>query len=101
VNLFDTAHDYGTEEVLGEALEPFKREEQVICTKFGPYHSGRVVREAHDLRRELEESLQRLKTDYVDVLYLHGVPPDSHDAVQERFLAEMRKAQEDGLVRFI
>jgi L-galactose dehydrogenase len=101
INLFDTAHDYGTEDLLGPALAKQPRDSVVICTKFGPYAKGRVVREANSLRSELEESLRRLHTDYVDVLYLHGVPPPSYVHVVERFLPELRAAQRDGLVRFI
>ncbi len=83
VTFFDTAEVYGpyhNEEVVGEALEPH-RDEVVIATKFGfsfdddGQQSGLDSRPEH-IRRALEGSLRRLRTDAVDLLYQHRVDPE-------------------------
>jgi len=81
VTFFDTAEAYGpgnNEELLGEALAPF-RDEIVIATKFG--FLGGVVADGLDSRPEniravTEASLQRLRTDRVELLYQHRVDPN-------------------------
>jgi pyridoxine 4-dehydrogenase len=83
VTFFDTAQVYGpftNEELLGEALEPV-RDEVVIATKFGFDLSGAGRESGLDSRPEtirsgVEDSLQRLRTDRVDLLYQHRVDPD-------------------------
>jgi aryl-alcohol dehydrogenase-like predicted oxidoreductase len=102
VNVIDTAPGYGDSEArLGQALEGVARDAYFLSTKFQPHASQDDLHTAQDLRRSLEESLKILRTDYVDVLYLHGVGPDAYDAVNERFLAELHKARDQGLVRAI
>jgi aryl-alcohol dehydrogenase-like predicted oxidoreductase len=81
VTFFDTAEAYGpfiNEEVLGEALAPF-RDQVVIATKFG-FRNG-VPREGLDSRPEriravAESALQRLKIKRIDLFYQHRVDPD-------------------------
>jgi len=101
INLFDTAADYGTEDVLGAALQGVAREKIVISTKFGPTTRDGEFRDPANLRPTLERSLQRLQTDHVDVLYLHGVRADRYATIRERFLEPLRDVQRDGLTRFI
>jgi L-galactose dehydrogenase len=102
VNLFDTAADYGTEELLGEVLAEYPRESIVVSTKFGPTtRQTRELKDAADLRPSIEASLRKLKMDYVDVLYLHGVRDDFYDAIRGRFLEPLREVQRAGLTRFI
>ncbi|RYZ52193.1 MAG: aldo/keto reductase [Sphingobacteriales bacterium] len=81
VTFFDTAEVYGpfvNEELLGEALEPF-RNEVVIATKFG-FKEGRTQlgtdSRPETIRAVTEASLRRLKTDVIDLLYQHRVDPD-------------------------
>jgi len=81
VTLFDTAEIYGpykNEEVVGEALQPV-REKVVIATKFGfdlsPGSSGGVDSRPETIRKAVEGSLKRLRTDYIDLLYQHSVDP--------------------------
>src|ERR1700684_4114629 len=82
VTFFDTAEVYGpylNEEVVGEALAPF-RSEGVIATKFGcepdPNNDGKwtVTNSRPDhIRQVVEGSLKRLQTDTIDLLYQHRV----------------------------
>jgi len=80
VTFFDTAEAYGhflNEELLGEALEPF-REKVVIATKFG--FPGGLTGKGLDSRPEnirnvTEAALKRLRTEVIDLLYQHRVDP--------------------------
>jgi aryl-alcohol dehydrogenase-like predicted oxidoreductase len=82
VTFFDTAEAYGpftNEELVGEALAPL-RSQVVIATKFGwKIADGKNVgldsRPAH-IREVAEASLQRLKTDVIDLFYQHRVDPE-------------------------
>ncbi len=80
VTFFDTAEAYGpyaNEELLGEALEPF-RKEIVIATKFG-FKEGKppagLDSRPETIRAVAEASLQRLRTDVIDLFYQHRVDP--------------------------
>ncbi len=81
VTFFDTAEVYGpftNEEVVGEALAPF-RDEVVIATKFGfGVKEGRqgVDSRPEHIREVVDDSLRRLKTDHIDLLYQHRVDPN-------------------------
>lgn len=83
VTLFDTAEVYGpfhNEELVGEALAPV-RDDVVIATKFGfsfdadGKQTG-VTSRPEDIRAAVEGSLQRLRTETIDLLYQHRVDPD-------------------------
>lgn len=80
VTYFDTAEAYGpfvNEELVGEALSPL-RDRVVIGTKFGfdlERGEGLNSRPEH-IRKVVEGSLHRLKTDRIDLLYQHRVDPD-------------------------
>ena len=83
VTFFDTAQVYGpftNEELVGEALEPV-RDRVVIATKFGfdLFGAGResgLDSRPETIRASVEASLQRLRTDRIDLLYQHRVDPD-------------------------
>ena len=82
VTLFDTAQVYGpftNEEVVGEALAPF-RDEVVIATKFGfklvGGESGGLNSRPDHIRKTTEDSLRRLRTDRIDLYYQHRVDPE-------------------------
>jgi aryl-alcohol dehydrogenase-like predicted oxidoreductase len=102
-NFFDTAPGYGdgaSEQLLGQALRG-RRHATVICTKFG--HTGLNTKDfsVAALRPSLEESLRRLKTDYVDVLLLHNPPADRLDGAQAADLyAELEMLQREGKLRW-
>jgi aryl-alcohol dehydrogenase-like predicted oxidoreductase len=81
VTFFDTAQVYGpfsNEELVGEALEPV-RDQVVIATKFGfDLESGRggLDSSPETIRRSVDASLKRLRTDTIDLLYQHRVDPN-------------------------
>lgn len=92
INFFDTANVYSlgvSEEFLGRAIQDFaKREEVVIATKVnGKMHdgpNGQGLSRKHILY-EVEQSLKRLKTDYIDLLYIHRWDP--HTPIEETMQA--------------
>ena len=84
VDFFDTAESYGpltNEEMVGEALLPLRKQVK-IATKFGwdidpgtGVHNGGVNSRPAHVRKAVDGSLRRLKTDYIDLLYQHRVDP--------------------------
>src|SRR5271165_387568 len=82
VNLFDTAEGYGpyvNEELVGEALEPV-RDQVLVCTKFGfkineKKETVGLDSRPEQIRKVVEGSLKRLRTDHIDLLYQHRVDP--------------------------
>ncbi len=82
VTFFDTAQVYGpfdNEQIVGDALEPV-RDQVVIATKFGFELSTGTSTGADSrpdtIRSSVEESLRRLRTDRIDLLYQHRVDPN-------------------------
>jgi aryl-alcohol dehydrogenase-like predicted oxidoreductase len=82
VTLFDTAEAYGpyvNEELVGEALAPF-RNDVVVATKFGfDIRDDQIVglnSRPEQIRKVAEGSLKRLKTDRIDLFYQHRVDPE-------------------------
>lgn len=103
VNFFDTADFYGayrSEEWMGKALSS-RRGEIIIATKFGTIHRDGDHRKdfsvAH-MRRALEESLKRLRTDYIDIYQLHSPPASALE--NEELLAALRELKQAGMIRF-
>jgi aryl-alcohol dehydrogenase-like predicted oxidoreductase len=78
VTFFDTAEVYGpytNEELVGEALAPI-REKLAIATKFGfDIENGGINSQPKHIRKVVEESLKRLRTDRIDLYYQHRVDP--------------------------
>lgn len=78
VTLFDTAEVYGpytNEDLVGEALAPI-RNKVVIATKFGfNIEAGGLNSRPEQIRKAVEGSLKRLRTDRIDLLYQHRVDP--------------------------
>jgi aryl-alcohol dehydrogenase-like predicted oxidoreductase len=80
VNFFDTAEVYGpyvNEELVGEALAPI-RDQVKIASKFGFAIDGTIGLDSRPVRikRVVEESLKRLRTDHIDLYYQHRVDPN-------------------------
>ncbi|MDP4209303.1 MAG: aldo/keto reductase [Bacteroidota bacterium] len=85
ITFFDTAEIYGpliNEELVGEALAPF-RKQVVIATKFGfkpasqdETHWSALDSRPEHIKKVVEDSLKRLKTDVIDLYYQHRVDPE-------------------------
>lgn len=101
VNLLDTAPAYGTsEERLGQLLSD--RQQWIICSKVGEEfidgQSSFDFSGAH-VRRSIERSLQRLKTDYLDIVLVHSDGNDEHIIRRTDCFDALRRCREDGLIR--
>ena len=105
VNLIDTAPAYGfgrSEEIVGRALVDGRlRSRVVIATKTGlEWKDGKVFRNASRDRilREVEDSLRRLRTDYIDICQVHW--PDPLVSIEETAEA-MQELLDQGKIRAI
>lgn len=104
VNFFDVAPVYGlghAEEILGKALKG-KRDSAIIASKCGLVWdennkvSHSLTRES--IKKEIEDSLRRLKTDYIDLYQIHW--PDPITPIEETMLA-LNEIQREGKIRHI
>lgn len=99
INFLDTAYCYGangeSERLIATAIGD-RRDEFVIATKGGIHWAPDGTRvfdaRAATLKAECEESLRRLQTDRIDLLYLHAPDPATPLAESARALAELRQA---------
>lgn len=94
MTLIDTAEMYGegaSEELVGEAITPFKREDLFLVTKVYPHNAGGAR-----LERACERSLERLGVDTIDLYLLHwrGSIP------LRETIAGMHKLQQEGKIRY-
>lgn len=106
ITLFDTAPIYGlghSEELLGEVLQT-KRQEVIIATKVGlTWENGKYFKKFNDcspenINREIEASLKRLNTDYVDIYQIHW--PDPDNPIEDTMVA-LEKLRAAGKIRLI
>ena len=102
VNFFDTADTYTSglsEAIVGEALEK-KRDYAVIATKVrnpkGPLPNQMGLGRKHIIQN-VEESLKKLRTDYIDILYLHH--PDNDTPIEET-IETMTQLVRSGKIRY-
>lgn len=107
INFIDTANDYGrSEEFIGKYLST-RRDEFILATKCGctVVHKDENTDDTphvwtrENLFRGLHESLERMKTDYVDVMQLHN--PSVEQVEQGDLVAVLQEMKEQGKVRWI
>ena len=106
INFIDTSPDYGpSEDRIGKWIA-HRRDEYFLATKCGcnvPLQGGddapRHIWTGAQVRHNIEHSLRRLQTDYVDVWQVHSASPD--ELAQSDVLATMLKIKEEGKVRHI
>ncbi len=100
INYFDTAmtyHSETSESVLGEALEGIRKTVHVATKQ--PF---RRMKDTATLRKNLEESLHKLRTDYLDLYLIHGVSSSGWKKVVEAgVIDEFVRLKEEGLIRGI
>jgi len=102
VNFIDTAPSYAdSEALLGQALDGVPRDSYIICTKFQPHARDGSLHPAHKVTESLEASLEALRTDCIDLFYLHGVAPGVYESIRDRYLPELQAAQAAGKIRWI
>ncbi len=101
INFFDTSDSYGTsEDILGDVLGD-RRKKIILATKFGskPNASGEKSGASRSyILSEVEESLHRLRTDYIDLYQVHY--PDPKTPIEETLRA-LNELVKSGKVRYI
>jgi predicted aldo/keto reductase-like oxidoreductase len=104
----DTAHRYQrgrNEEMVGEVLKDYPRESVIVATKVPPSSIDRKTglftegATPEPFFEMFETSLERLKMDYVDILYLHSVVKRGA-VLYEPYLEAMQKLKQQGKIRF-
>jgi L-galactose dehydrogenase len=103
INFFDVSPYYGrtlAEQRLGAALSG-RREQVVLATKCGRYDTNHFDFSAARVAASLEESLRRLRTDYVDILHAHDIEFADREQIVNETLPAMRRLKEQGKARLI
>ncbi|PRS03971.1 oxidoreductase [Bacillus atrophaeus] len=104
VNLLDTAYIYGvgrSEELIGEVLREYNREDVIIATKAAHRKEGDDFvfdNSPAFLKQSVEDALKRLQTDYIDLFYIHF--PDDHTPKDEAVKA-LHELKKEGKIRAI
>lgn len=105
VNFWDTAYVYGperSEEMIGDVLAKERARQTIaLATKIGPRFEGNdMVMDNHPdfLKQAAEESMRRLQTDYLDMLYIHF--PDK-DTPKYEAVGALQELKEKGVIRSI
>ncbi|HIG56582.1 MAG TPA: aldo/keto reductase [Candidatus Handelsmanbacteria bacterium] len=98
VNFVDTAEGYGTEPIVGQALQGRDRSSIIVSTKKS---TRRQEVTAQTLQASLDQSLQNLGTDYIDLYNLHGVVPQDYPRLVTDIYPILQKAQDQGKIRFV
>jgi aryl-alcohol dehydrogenase-like predicted oxidoreductase len=98
INFLDTAAVYDTESIVGSAIRDIPRDRVVISTKKHP-PSPHGADPAEQLRKGLEQSLRRLRTDYVDIYHLHGIAPEQYPFSLDTLAPVLLKMREEGKIR--
>lgn len=100
VTLLDTAEAYGTEEIVGLALEEGGHDGVTVSTK-SRYRDADGLFTAETIVANLEASLRRLKRDSVDVFHVHAVRPADYAAVMDRIVPALMAQKARGTVRHL
>lgn len=104
INLLDTAYVYGlghSEELVGEVMKEYDRDKIILATKGAQdFSSGEQVIDNRPefLTDQVNKSLKRLGTDYIDTFYIHF--PD-HDTPKAEAVGALQKLKEAGKIRAI
>jgi aryl-alcohol dehydrogenase-like predicted oxidoreductase len=102
--MIDTSPFYGrgmSEVLLGVALKTIPRDEYLLCTKLGRYDLGHFDFSAKRVAESVDVSLHRLGTDHLDIILCHDIEFVPMQQIVDETLPALRKAREQGKVRFI
>jgi L-galactose dehydrogenase len=103
INFIDVAPYYGrtlAETRLGEALQG-RRQQVILATKCARYDIDGFDFSPAGVRRSIDDSLKRLRTDYVDILHVHDVEFGCKAQIVEETIPALRGIQSQGKARFI
>ncbi|HEX3350158.1 MAG TPA: aldo/keto reductase, partial [Acetobacteraceae bacterium] len=100
VSIIDTAANYGTEGVVGQALKGVPRESVVVATKSSIERDGELW-PVERIVESLDNSLRVLGLDTIDVFQLHGIPPRLYDHAMNAVVPGLLRERERGKFRFL
>jgi aryl-alcohol dehydrogenase-like predicted oxidoreductase len=100
INFIDTAPPYGTEGVVGRALQSIPRHAVVIATK-AFIHRNNEWSSPQRVVASLDNSLRLIGTDYIDVFNLHGVEPHEYDYALNTIAPVLIEQKRKGKIRHI
>ncbi|UQS82972.1 aldo/keto reductase [Bombilactobacillus thymidiniphilus] len=103
ISLLDTAYVYGlgrSEEIIGDVLQDYDRSKVVIATKAAqdPNNDLQINNSPEFLKQAVDDALARLKTDYIDIFYIHF--PDENTPKNEAVKA-LNEVKKTGKIRAI
>ena len=104
LNLIDTSPFYGrgmSEVLLGVALKSIPRDDYLLCTKLGRYSLEHFDFSAKRVAESVDVSLHRLGADHLDIILCHDIEFVPMQQIVDETLPALRKAREQGKVRFI
>lgn len=104
MNFIDTSPYYGrgmSEVLLGIALEGVPRDSYTLCTKLGRYAPAHFDFSPRRVAESIDVSLERLRTDHLDIILCHDVEFVELDYIVNETLPAVRKAQQHGKVKFV
>jgi len=103
INYIDVSPYYGltrAETVLGQAIAQVPRDKFLLSSKAGRYGEAEFDFTAKRIFSSVEESLQRLQTDYLDMLFLHDIEFVSPEIILEEAVPALHQLKEQGKIRF-
>ncbi|MFC5447100.1 aldo/keto reductase [Paenibacillus aestuarii] len=103
INFIDVSPYYGltkAETVLGQAIAQIPRERFLLSSKAGRYGHDEFDFSEKRILQSVDESLSRLQTDYLDVLFLHDIEFVRFDRVAEEAFGALEKLKASGKIRF-
>ncbi|GEO47439.1 aldo/keto reductase [Companilactobacillus kimchii] len=96
ITTLDTAYMYGlgrSEEIIGDVIQDYDRSKLIIATKAAQDSSRNKVDNSPEfLRKSVDEALKRLKTDYIDIFYIHFPDEKTPKDQAVRALNELKKS---------
>ncbi|KRE91322.1 aldo/keto reductase [Paenibacillus sp. Soil766] len=103
INLIDVSPYYGltkAETVLGKAIVQLERDRFILTTKAGRYGEAEFDFSKERIIRSVDESLKRLQTDYIDILYLHDIEFAPFQEVLEGAFPALDELKQSGKIRY-
>ncbi|MFK7770105.1 MAG: aldo/keto reductase [Mariniblastus sp.] len=104
MNLIDSSPYYGrglSESLLGIALDGIPRDSYYLCTKLGRYAPTHFDFSAKRVRESVDISLERMKTDYLDIILCHDIEFIDMKQIWEETIPELQKLKSEGKVKHI
>lgn len=103
INYIDVSPYYGNtkaETVLGQAIRQLPRDKFLLSSKAGRYGESDFDFSAQRIVRSVEESLERLHTEYLDILFLHDIEFVPAQVILEEAIPAMDELKKQGKIRF-